>query len=56
MARSSADENGPVDELGWWTKLQNLGEISDFGAEWGRGGSPRAHTQGKRRHGCQEGF
>ena len=26
------------------------------GPEWGRHGSPRAHTLGKRSHGLQEGF
>ena len=28
----------------------------NFGPEWGRGGSPRAHTQSQRSHGLQEGF
>ena len=30
--------------------------ITHFGSERGRHGSPRAHTQGKRSHGYQEGF
>ncbi len=33
--------------------LEGLG---DFGGEWGRRGSVRAHTLGKRSHGVQEGF
>ena len=31
-------------------------KIDSFGAEWGRGWSPRADTQGQRSHGLQEGF
>ena len=33
--------------VGLVDKIMKYGEISDFGAEWGRGGSPRAHTLGK---------
>ena len=31
-------------------------KINIISAEWGRHGSPRAHTLGKRSHGLQEGF
>ena len=31
-------------------------EFDSFGPEWGRHGSPRAHTQSERSHGLQEGF
>ena len=31
-------------------------KIDNIGPEWGRHGSPRAHTQSQRSHGLQEGF
>ena len=31
-------------------------KIDSFGPELGRHGSPRAHTEGQRSHGLQEGF
>ena len=31
-------------------------QIDDFGGEWGRRGSPWAHTQSQRSHGLQEAF
>ena len=38
-----------------FTHLKVL-KTGNFGAEWGRHGSPRAHTQSQRSHGLQEGF
>ena len=40
------------------TLLWNLEKhkIYNFGPEWGRHGSPRAHTQSQRSRGLQEGF
>ena len=41
----------------WEIQVQkNVKELCHFGGEWGRHGSPRADTLGKRSHGLQEGF
>ena len=42
-------------------KISDMGhassiDLGNVGGEWGRGGSPWAHTLGKRSHGLQEGF
>ena len=35
---------------------QTVSQISHFGHEWGRHGSPRAHTRGNRSHALQRAF
>ena len=46
----------PKNQILWVrASLQNV-KFRDFGHFWGRRGSPRADTLGKRRHGLQEGF
>ena len=39
-----------------FTDIIKMLKTGHFGAEWGRRGSIRAHTLGKRSHGLQEGF
>ena len=47
---------GPKNQILWVrASLQNV-NFRDFGHFWGRHGSPRAHTLGKRSHAAHEPF